>query len=333
MVNCKKNRVETTEKALATVIIPVYNRELLVEEAIKSVYHQSYRPIECIVVDDGSTDQSVAIVEELKTKYNSGDFSIKLYQQKNAGAPAARNVGIKNATGAYIQFLDSDDLLYADKLEIQIDFLSKNKNYDAVYGDWHHGTIEKHKLIKGEKWDDMISQFYGGRVIHTLSFLFRSSFMELLGKWDESLKRNQEVDFFLRGVLAGGQFDYVPELTGLWREHDGERIVNSSGALNALAFHDKWHSNFKELNLLTENRKKTIAYFYFWHTMELGPTYKSEALKYLYQAFELYKGFAEFNTKKMKVLRFIFGSRLAINFWYKRATYFRNQSNGITDKT
>ena len=305
------------KSSLATVIIPVYNRELLVEEAIKSVYYQSYRPIECIVVDDGSTDQSVAIVEELKTKYNSGDFSIKLYQQKNAGAPAARNVGIKNATGAYIQFLDSDDLLYADKLEIQIDFLSKNKNYDAVYGDWHHGASDNYNYIKGEQWEDTLLQFYGGRVIANFSMLLRKRLVEKIGLWDEDLKRNQEIDYFLRGLLAGGQFGYLANLTGLWREHDGERIVSSNGVLHTLAFHNKWIEIFHERDLFNESLKKMAALNLFWNILEIED--ESMSLHYLIKADTLYPRIPELSTLKMKLLKVLLGRTKSLKMWYKKA--------------
>jgi glycosyltransferase involved in cell wall biosynthesis len=306
-----------TEKALASVIIPVYNRELLVEDAIKSVYHQSYRPIECIVVDDGSTDQSVIIIEELKTKFNAEDFSIIIYQQKNAGAPAARNVGIKNASGAYIHFLDSDDLLYADKLETQIDFLSKNKNYDAVYGDWHHGTSNDYNYIKGEQWEDTLLQFYGGRVIANFSMLLRKSLVEKIGLWDEGLKRNQEIDYFLRGVLVGGQFGYLPNPTGLWREHDGERIVSSNGAIHTLAFHNKWIEIFHKQNLFNESLKKNAALNLFWNILEIED--ENMALHYLIKADTLYPSIPELNTFKMKLLKVFLGTNKSLKMWYKKA--------------
>lgn len=306
-----------SKKGLVSVIIPVYNREELVREAIQSVYEQTYRPIECIVVDDGSTDQSVTIVEELKTKYNSGDFFIKLYEQKNAGAPAARNVGIKNASGVYIQFLDSDDLLYSDKLETQIDFLSKNKNYDAVYGDWDHGASDNFNYIKGEQWEDTLLQFYGGRVIHTLSMLQRKSLVEKIGLWDEDLKRNQEIDYFLRGVLAEGQYGYLPKPTGLWREHDGERIVSSNGVLHTLAFNNKWIEIFHSQNLFNESLKKMAALNLFWNILEIED--ESMALHYLIKADTLYPSIPELSTLKMKLLKILLGRTKSLKMWYKKA--------------
>jgi len=310
-----------SKKGLVSVIIPVYNREELVREAIQSVYEQTYRPIECIVVDDGSTDNSVKIIQGLAQKLNSEEFTLIAVKQQNAGAPAARNKGIDNAKGAFIQFLDSDDLLYPNKIKDQVSVFQNQEKIDGVYGNWHHGTIESHVLIKGEKWKDTVSQFYGGRVIHTLSFLFRRSFINTIGPWDESLKRNQEIDYFLRGALAGGNFEYLPKLTGLWREHEGERIVTSSGAISALAFHDKWIAEFQRLNVFTKERQKTAAKYLFWHAMELDKHHNSMAINYLNKAFNLYPHFPEFNTYKMKILRSITGNQLSLRCWY----YFANQ--------
>ena len=308
-----------SKKGLVSVIIPVYNREELVREAIQSVYEQTYRPIECIVVDDGSTDNSVKIIQGLVQKLNSEEFTLIAVKQQNAGAPAARNKGIDNAKGAFIQFLDSDDFLYSDKLKTQINFLNTHKNYDGVYGNWHHGTIEDHQLLKGEKWDDTISQFYGGRVVANFSMLLRRQIVNKIGPWDINLKRNQEIDYFLRGALAGGNFEYLPKLTGLWREHDGERIVTSSGALGALAFHDKWIEEFRKLGVFSNSLKKTAAHFLFWHAMELDIKYKKEAINYLNKANQLYHQFPEFNTRKIRLLKKILGVKMSIKLWYNRA--------------
>ena len=310
-------------KGLVSVIIPVYNRDVLIKQAIESINNQTYRPIECIVIDDGSTDNTTTTVKHLIGQNNDDVFEIKLVKQENSGAPSARNNGIKNASGEFIQFLDSDDLLYPNKIKDQVSVFQKQEKIDGVYGNWHHGTIKSHVLVKGEKWEDTVSQFYGGRVIHTLSFLFRRSFINTIGPWDESLKRNQEVDFFLRGALAGGNFEYLSKLAGLWREHEGERIVTSSDALDALAFHDKWIAEFQRLNLFTNKRQKTVAQYLFWHAMELEKQHNSVAINYLNKAFNLYPYFPEFNTCKMKILRRIVGDQLSLRCWY----YFAKSKN------
>tara|TARA_B110000259_G_scaffold161904_1_gene186341 strand:+ start:733 stop:1674 length:942 start_codon:yes stop_codon:yes gene_type:complete len=309
------------EYQMVSVIIPTYNRALLIKESIQSVFNQTHRPIECLIIDDGSTDNTAKVIGNLQTKLATVDFKLIYIKQDNSGAPAARNNGIKNASGEFFQFLDSDDLLYPNKIKDQVSILQNQKQTDGVYGNWHHGTIKNHVLIKGEKWEDTISQFYGGRVIANFSMLLKRKIVDKIGPWDTNLRRNQEIDYFLRGALAGGNFEYLPMLSGLWREHDGDRIVNSSGAISALAFHDKWIAEFQRLNVFTKERQKTAAKYLFWHAMELDKHHNSMAINYLNKAFNLYPHFPEFNTYKMKILRSITGNQLSLRCWY----YFANQ--------
>ena len=204
------------EGGLVSVIISTYNRSSLLEEAIQSVIEQSYRPVECVIVDDGSTDDSKKVVENLQKK-NDSTFSIVYLFQNNSGPQAARNTGTKAATGEYIQYLDSDDILYPDKLSEQVRFLKQNKDCDGVFGDWEAGTHDKKKLVTACKEEDMIAQMLVGRCIANFSFLMRRSIVERIGEWDIKIKRNQEIDFHLTGLLKGAQFDYQPLTCGLWR--------------------------------------------------------------------------------------------------------------------
>ncbi|MFX1500545.1 MAG: glycosyltransferase family 2 protein [Promethearchaeota archaeon] len=108
---------------LISVIIPTYNRANLIEFAIKSVLNQSYKNIELIIVDDGSTDSTKKIIDSFK------DHRIKYIKQKHSGLPAvARNTGLKNARGEFIAFLDSDDIWFPQKLEKQIKLFYKQKS-------------------------------------------------------------------------------------------------------------------------------------------------------------------------------------------------------------
>ena len=96
-----------------SVVIPVYNVEKYLEQCLDSVIAQSFEDIEVICVNDGSTDSSLEILK----RYANNDSRIKIISQKNKGAGAARNVGIENAAGEYVYFMDSDDYLNADAFE------------------------------------------------------------------------------------------------------------------------------------------------------------------------------------------------------------------------
>jgi|TARA_B110000908_G_scaffold170129_1_gene228826 glycosyltransferase involved in cell wall biosynthesis len=95
---------------LISIIIPTYNREHLILEALESCVLQTYRPIEILVVDDGSTDQTITFVQDWNKGSSHKDVTLKIIEQENKGGNAARNNGIKNSSGEFIAFLDSDDL-------------------------------------------------------------------------------------------------------------------------------------------------------------------------------------------------------------------------------
>ncbi len=308
---------------LVSVIIPTYNRTTLLEEAVKSVQKQTYRPIECIVVDDGSSNNTDEIIANLQAQMNDGSFTLIYIKQKNAGAPAARNNGARNSKGEYIQFFDSDDLLYPDKFEKQVAFLKSNPQFDGVFGDWEQGTLEHKKQVEISKHEDIILQFYCERVVHTLSLLFKRSIIQKIGPWDEALRRNQEVDFHLRGVLAGGNFEHIPMFTGLWRSHGEDRIVNISGADKLIQFHFKWEKVFNEIGLLNGFLKKKVADCFFVTSLDITPDKKAIIYKGLQKTLEVNPNFDSLSTKRMKLYRKFLGPRLSVKLWYKQ--YLKNK--------
>ena len=98
-----------------SVIVPVYNVKEYIDETIKSIYNQTLKDFELILIDDGSTDGTYEMLKEYESKHNN----IKLIKQENSGPSKARNVGLKEAEGEYIIFVDSDDLLPTDSFEFR----------------------------------------------------------------------------------------------------------------------------------------------------------------------------------------------------------------------
>jgi glycosyltransferase involved in cell wall biosynthesis len=102
---------------LISIVIPTYNRAHLILEALETCVLQTYRPIEIVVVDDGSTDRTIASVQDLNKGSSHQDVTLKIVKQENKGGNVARNNGIKNSSGEFIAFLDSDDLWNKTKLK------------------------------------------------------------------------------------------------------------------------------------------------------------------------------------------------------------------------
>ena len=129
---------------LVTVIMPVYNAENRLEYAINSVLKQSYKNIEVILIDDGSTDNSVYICN----KYEKMDSRIKVIKQNNSGVSAARNRGINESSGEFIMFLDSDDTIYSETIKELISYLDNDESDIAIFGmsfDYYQRNIFKYK--------------------------------------------------------------------------------------------------------------------------------------------------------------------------------------------
>ena len=112
---------------MISVVLPTYNRGPLIMRAVKSVLEQTYSDIELLIVDDGSTDCTRAVISAIQ------DPRVKyLYQETNRGACAVRNIGIRAAKGEYIAFQDSDDVWHPDKLEKQLSYLKETQS-DLVF--------------------------------------------------------------------------------------------------------------------------------------------------------------------------------------------------------
>jgi glycosyltransferase involved in cell wall biosynthesis len=126
---------------LVSVIIPTFNRGYIITEAIESVFSQTYKNYEIIVVDDGSSDNTREILEPHMDR-------ILYFYQENGGQSSARNLGIKNSRGKYIAFLDADDVWMPEKLEIQIEELENKPNIGMVYSRFiQYNTVDGHQTI------------------------------------------------------------------------------------------------------------------------------------------------------------------------------------------
>ncbi len=135
-------------KSTVSVIIPTHNRAKFLMEALESVYSQTFKPFEIIVVDDGSTDNT-------RTALSKSEFNVKYVYQKNSGPAAARNRGISEAKGEWIAFLDADDAWLPGKLAMQLEFIRKNPDVAMVCGKtlpWNsNAKDESGSLKKGLK--------------------------------------------------------------------------------------------------------------------------------------------------------------------------------------
>jgi glycosyltransferase involved in cell wall biosynthesis len=178
---------------LISVIIPCYNSEKSISGCVDSVLKQDYQHTEIILVDDGSTDNTNEILEKIKSSHPE---KIKLIRQKNQGASAARNAGLKISSGDYIQFLDSDDTLMPEKISHQFSLLEKNNFPELIAASFfrYHKEKEVIAVFSDDAWIALIK----GRLGCTCSNLFSKKAVEKAGGWNETQKSSQESELMFR---------------------------------------------------------------------------------------------------------------------------------------
>ena len=200
---------------LVSVVVPAYNCVLYLQQAIESIRAQTYRPIEIIVVDDGSTDDTPNLIKTL------GDDIIYI-RQPNGGPAKARNKGINAATGEFIAFLDADDVWLPSKLQKQIDYLVTHREAALVYSlmsnfiDGQKAGVEifPQKAISGLIFDELLRD----TIIPLPSVVVRTEIARTVGAFDESLLTAEDTNFYLK-VAYGHHIGVIPEVLLLRRLH------------------------------------------------------------------------------------------------------------------
>lgn len=191
-----------------SVVIPTFNRVEVVGEAIESVLHQTHSSVEVIVVDDGSTDSTV---DHLKQSYGA-DERVLVIAAEHGGVSSTRNVGIEAATGEYLAFLDSDDLMRPTKLELQLAAL-EDRDCDAVLT---RQCIE----AGGAPLPDRIMRQAGYEdAVYHMSILLRARDARAVGGFDVGIALGEDLDFAFRLALHGLTISAIDEQLVVRRYH------------------------------------------------------------------------------------------------------------------
>ncbi len=211
------------KKPLVSVIIPTYNRDYILFKAIESVLTQTFKDLELIVVDDGSTDRTPYLI----TKY-----PLIYVRKTRKGVASARNTGIKKARGDFIAFLDSDDVFVKNKIEKQLEFFEKNPDYKIVQTEevWYKGS----RLIRPKKIHHKAEGWFFHRaiklcVVSMSTVLIKREVFDEVGLFDENFWVCEDYEFWLRVAIkmpvglikenlvikSGGRADQLSATKGL----------------------------------------------------------------------------------------------------------------------
>ena len=212
---------------LVSVIIPVYNYDRYLAEAIESVLGQTYQQLEVIVVDDGSTDQSAEVAKNFASR------GVQYCRQVNAGIGPARNTGVELAQGDYVAFLDADDRWPVEKLERQLRAFESDPTLEMVFGqalnlqngpEWEAGVKDNNYTAAGT---------LPGMVAGTM--LIKRAAFDRVGKFPGELKLGEFIDWYARAVELKIRSLILPDLL-LWRRiHDSNQGVRERQSVSNYA--------------------------------------------------------------------------------------------------
>ena len=253
---------------LISVIVPIYNVEKYLSECIESILNQTYRHLEVILIDDGSTDQSGKICDI----YAERDSRVKVIHQKNGGAANAKNAGLKTATGKYLVFVDGDDYLELDALFYMVDLLQK-RNADVVQACFRKIYRDRQSNVCGAS--DQILEFSAENYIKRYTTDWTCGLL-----WDKLYKRKlydniffeegHKIDdefFTYQGIMRAQKVVHCPKIIYNYRQRKSSVMYAESSQQRIL---------LDKLDYLNKRRKKIISVF-----PELDQTFNEHYLNML----------------------------------------------------
>jgi len=221
------------KEPLVSVIVPTYNRRDLIGEALNSVLSQTYRNIEIVIVDDGSSDNTKEYVEK-----SFGDFvengTIKYYYISHSGISNSRNVGIEKASGSLLAFIDSDDVWDRDKLKLQVDYLREHPDCLIVgthfrnffCGSRDQLSRESLRILNGVRSD-----------LYFASFCCRRKVFESYGLLDISMRTGEDTEWIFRAKGYGCDIKVIERELYYRRVHN--QNISCNDEFRTEAFHSK----------------------------------------------------------------------------------------------
>lgn len=191
-----------------SVIIPVHDRQRLIGRTLESILGQTYRPIELILVDNGSSDGSLAACQAFRQRHDSESFRVIVLEERKKGANAARNTGLAAATGAYVSFYDSDDEMLPDRLTDTIADLRQSGAdlvaFPVTFSDERGETSRKHVRPETSVANQLLTNS-----LATQNFVARTELIRRIGGWDETLFRWQDWELGLRIMAASPRIRWI----------------------------------------------------------------------------------------------------------------------------
>ncbi|GAA6620312.1 glycosyltransferase family 2 protein [Scytonema sp. NUACC26] len=246
---------------LVSIIVNCFNQGHYLARSVKSVLSQTFTELECLIIDDGSTDRTEQVAEQLMQI----DTRVKYYQKENSGLPSSRNFGFQKAKGEWIKFLDADDWIHEDKIRFQLSYLERVQSDEDIvfYSDYQRVFIDVNDKIASTQ-DNIVGSLTREEFIQRLlipDFLASSPHPALqqailmkrsvLSKthFPEHLKALGDRYFAVAILKAGANFVYTPMIGAYYTKHQSNRTNNWKYMKNYyLFFYESIAKNYSELN-------------------------------------------------------------------------------------
>ena len=260
---------------LVSTVIPAYNRSAMLAEAVASVLAQTHRPIEIIISDDGSTDDTPAVADLLVSDHPG---VVRYVRNPNRGPGPAREAGRQLARGEFIQYLDSDDRLLPTKFELQVAALRANPDCGIAYGMTRLVDETGKQLAAPFKWTGKrIGTLFPGLLVDrwwcTHTPLYRRSVTDAIGPWRD-LRYSQDWDYDARAGATGVRLAYCPEYVSEHRHHSGARQTGEGKWLlpaDRIRFFTSMHDCARRAGVQVDAREmRHFARWVFAHARQCG---------------------------------------------------------------
>lgn len=262
-------------RPLVSILIPCYNAAHWLAAAVESALVQTWPDTEIIVINDGSKDESLAVARRFEAR------GVRVLDQPNAGAAAARNAGLRAARGQYIQFLDADDLLAPDKIEEQMRLLEPLGGRVLSSSRWAHfqESPEEASFKEQANYRDLTGveflqlHWEAGCMMQPAAWLAPRALLEAAGPWDESLSLNDDGEYFARVMLAAERIIFCRAACTYYRAHGGSRLSARRDRRSLESLYRSVESATGHLLAVDASARSraAVAYAWKWTAFELYP--------------------------------------------------------------
>jgi glycosyltransferase involved in cell wall biosynthesis len=290
---------------IVSIIIPCYNKGRFLEDALNSVLSQIYTQWECIIIDDGSTDNT----EQIALNYTRLDSRFRYIKKQNQGVSATRNLGLAQATGNFIQFLDPDDIIYPNKISTQIGCIDSSADDIVIYCDYisseendlylpYSGDRYRSPFLNNDNYLlQLVNRWEKSLAIPIHCFLFSNTFFKQKGiNFDTSLANHEDWDCWLKIFATNPKVIFVDEKLATYRISPTAMCANyelmKKGHLQSIKNNIQFFKNIKQV-------KKALIIKFFSVKYEKSFDSKYQAHHYIFKMkyFELKKSVYRFFKK------------------------------------